>query len=122
MTMKTPEDYFGAGSVGLETFRRVHAAVMKTHPDVTVRVSKSQVALRRRRGFAYLWTPGQYLRRPTAPVVLSIATNKRLETTRFKEVVHAGPWMHHLEIHDADEVDDEVVGWLHLAVGDAGGS
>jgi len=122
MTEKTPEDYFPAGSVGLETFRRVHAAVMETHPDATVRVSKSQVAFRRRRGFAYLWTPGQYLRRPAAPVVLSIATDKRLESTRFKEVVHPGPWMHHLEVHDANDVDEEVMEWLHSAAKDAGGS
>lgn len=122
MAEKTSEDYFGAGSIGLAAFRRVHAAVLETHPDVTVRVSKSQVAFRRRRGFAYLWIPGQYLHRPTAPVVLSIATDKRLETTRFKEVVHPGPWMHHLEIHEADEIDDEVMGWLHSAANDAGGS
>lgn len=122
MTEKTPEDYFGAGSVGLQTFRRVYSAVMETHPDVTVRVSKSQVALRLRRGFAYLWIPGHYLRRPAAPVVLSIAANKRLETTRFKEVVHPGPWMHHLEVHDVDDIDNEVVRWLQTAANDAGGS
>lgn len=121
MTEKSLEDYFGSETLGLEAFRRVHAAVLETHPDVTVRVSKSQVALRRRRGFAYLWMPGQYLSRPTAPVVLSIAVDKRLESTRFKEVVHPGPWMHHLEIHDADEIDDEVMGWLHSAANDAGG-
>src|SRR5690625_8029723 len=90
MTEKTPEDYFPAGSVGLETFRRVHAAVMETRPDATVRVSKSQVAFRRRRGFAYLWTPGQYLRRPAAPVVLSIATDKRLERSEERRVGKEG--------------------------------
>ncbi|NYE19858.1 DUF5655 domain-containing protein [Microbacterium immunditiarum] len=120
MTERTPEDYFGAQSVGLDTFLRVHAAAVEAHPDVTVRVSKSQVALRRRRGFAYLWIPGRYLRRPTAPVVLSLATDERLESARFKEVVHPGPWMHHLEIHDVKDIDDEVVGWLISAADDAG--
>lgn len=27
-----------------------------------IRVSKSQIAFRRRRGFAYLWRPGTYVR------------------------------------------------------------
>lgn len=120
VTERTPADHFGAQSVGFETFQRVYAAVAQTHPDVTVRISKSQVALRRRRGFAYLWSPSRYLRRPTAPVVLSIATTERLPSPRFKEVVHPGPWMHHLEIHAADDIDDEVVGWLNSAADEAG--
>ena len=116
----TAQEYFGTGSVGLDTFERVRAALLSAHPDVTVRVTKSQVAFRRRRGFAYLWIPGQYLRRPAAPVVLSIATRRRLRSERFKEVVHPGPWMHHLEVFDAADVDDDVIGWLSMAADEAG--
>lgn len=87
-----------------------------------MRVSKSQVALRRRRGFAYLWLPGQYLSRPGAEVVLSIALRRRIESPRWKEVVEPKPgqWMHHLEIRDASDVDQEVTGWLHEAAVEAG--
>jgi hypothetical protein len=115
----TPEEFFGTDSVGLAVFHRVRAALAASHPDVTVRVSKSQVALRRRRGFAYLWVPGQYLHRSAAPVALSIAADRRIPSGRFKEVVHPGPWMHHLEVVDPDEVDAEVVGWLRSAADDA---
>ncbi len=118
----TPEEYFGASRVGIETFDRVHAALMASHPDVTVRVSKGQIAFRRGRGFAFLWVPGRYLRRPAAPVVLSLALRRRLESERVQEVAHPGPWMHHLEITSADPVDDEVVDWLHLAAEEAGPS
>jgi hypothetical protein len=120
MVPLTPEDYFATESVGPDTFERVRAAVTSTHPDVTVHVSKSQIAFRRRRGFAYLWIPGQYLRRPVTPVVRSIATRHRLRSERFKEVVRPGPWMHHLEIFDAADVDDNVIGWLSIAAHDAG--
>lgn len=119
MTAPSPDDFFGAEGVGIETFRRVHDALLTSHPNVTIRVTTSQVAFRRRRGFAFLWKPDQYLRRPAAPVVLSIAANSRIESPRFKEVVHPGPWMHHLEVNDAEDVDSEVLNWLHLAADDA---
>ncbi len=83
----------------------------------TIRTTRSQVAFRRARGFAYLWDPGRYLRRPTADVVLTIALGRHDRSPRFKEVVHpsARHWIHHLEIHDPDEVDREVAAWLQEA-------
>lgn len=116
----TVESFFAGDQVGLGTFAVLRDAIGTSHPDATVRVSRSQVAFRRRRGFAYLWVPGRYLRGTGAPVVLSVATVGRIESPRFKEVAHPGPWMHHLEIDDVAEVDDEVVGWVRLAAEEAG--
>ncbi|MFS0699610.1 DUF5655 domain-containing protein [Cellulomonas sp. 179-A 4D5 NHS] len=121
-TPRDVEDFFAGDPVGLETFRRVDAALAAQHDDVVVRVSRSQVAFRRRRGFAALWVPGRYLRRAAAPVVLSVATRERIDSDRFKEVAHPGPWMHHLEVTDPAQVDDEVLGWLHAAADEAGGT
>lgn len=86
-----------------------------------VRVSKSQVALRRRVGFAYLWRPRQYLGKG-AEVVLSIALGRRDNSPRFKEVVHPSSkhWLHHLEIDDPAAVDLEVAAWLREAFDRAG--
>ena len=91
-------------------------------PDVEVRVTRSQVALRRRHGFAYVWLPGQYLRNPSAEVVLSVALGRELESARFAEVVRVSPrhWMHHLEVRGLDDLDDEVRAWLHEAAERAG--
>ncbi|MGZ4531368.1 MAG: DUF5655 domain-containing protein, partial [Mycobacteriaceae bacterium] len=85
-------------------------------------ISRSQAAFRRKRGFAYLWMPGQYLRGPTAEVVLSIVLGRLDESTRFKEVAHPAPahWIHHLEIHNLSDLDDEVAGWLREAADRAG--
>ncbi|GAA0811030.1 DUF5655 domain-containing protein [Spirilliplanes yamanashiensis] len=121
MAQTTPEEFFAEVGEGLTVFRHVDDLVRRVAPDVTVRVSKSQVAFRRRRGFAFLWLPGQYLAKPAADIVLSIALRRRLRSDRFKEIVHpaAGTWMHHLEIHSVRDVDDEVAGWLREAAGDA---
>ena len=48
---------------------------------------------------------------------LSIPLPAEDESKRFKSVVHSSPkvWMHHLEIRDPDQVDDEVARWLRDA-------
>lgn len=111
-----PEDLLD----GHATAWAVFDAVLRCLDDldaVEVRTTKSQIAFRRQRGFAYLWLPGQYLRGPHAEVVLSIALDRHEPSPRFKEVVQPSPghWMHHLELAGADEVDDQVVAWLHEA-------
>jgi Domain of unknown function (DUF5655) len=115
-----PEEFFAGWPGARAVFDRVLSVLDGLGP-VEVRTSKSQVAFRRRRGFAYLWLPGRYLSKPTAEVVLSIALGRHDPSGRFKEVAHPAPgqWMHHLELQDAGEVDDEVVGWLREAAGRA---
>ncbi len=107
-----PGVFFAGNPVGLATFERVLDRVRGLGP-VDVEVTRSQVAFRRRHGFAYLWQPRQYLRRG-APVVLSIALGRCDPSPRFKEVAHPTPrhWIHHLEVSDPAAIDDEVAAWL----------
>jgi hypothetical protein len=116
-----PAEFFDGSPLGLSVFDGV-CSILGRLGSYDVRVSKSQVAFRRERGFAYLWRPGQYLAKPTAEVVLSIALGRHVESGRFKEVAHAAArhWQHHLEIHDLRDLDDEVVGWLREAADRAG--
>jgi Domain of unknown function (DUF5655) len=111
-----PEDFFAGHPDARAVFEKVRSILNRLGP-VEVRTSKSQVAFCRQRGFAFLWLPGRYLSKPTAEVVLSIALGRHDPSARFKQVAHPAPtqWMHHLEIHDAADVDDEVVGWLREA-------
>jgi hypothetical protein len=111
-----PENFFAGHPDARAVFEKVRFVLNRLGP-VEVRTSKSQVAFRRKRGFAFLWIPGRYLSKPTAEVVLSIALGRNDRSPRFKEVVHPAPsqWMHHLEIRDAGDIHDEVVGWLREA-------
>ena len=112
----TPEDFFAGHPRGLEMFEAVQSTIDRLGLN-EVTTSKSQVAFRRRRAFAYLWMPGQYLAKPGSEVVLSIALGRRDPSPRFKEVVQVATaqWMHHLEIHDLGDLDDEVEQWLREA-------
>jgi len=110
----TPESFFEGSPLGLELFReiaQVIASIAGTEP--AYRVSKSQIVFRRRRGFAYVWRPGQYVQ-SDVPVVLSLALDRKLPSLRFKEIVHpaATVWMHHLELRGVTELDAEVTRWL----------
>jgi Domain of unknown function (DUF5655) len=111
-----PNDFFAGHPDARAVFEKVRAVLNRLGP-LEVRTSKSQVAFRRQRGFAFLWLPGQYLSKPTAEIVLSIALSRHDPSARFKEVAHPAPtqWMHHLEIHDVGDIDDEVIGWLREA-------
>ena len=87
--------------------------------EATIRTTKSQIAFRRRRGFAYLWPPVFGDR--GVEIVLSIALGRHDASPRFKQVAHPAPriWMHHMEIHDLAQLDDEVRVWLREAFDNA---
>ena len=116
----TPEALFDGHPDGLALYRAVERAI----GDIGVadsRVTKSQIAFRRRTGFAYVWRPGRYVR-SDVPAVLSIALRREVSSPRFKEVAHpaTGRWMHHLELRDPQELDEEVRRWLAEAYDGAG--
>ncbi|MET3905184.1 DUF5655 domain-containing protein [Paenarthrobacter sp. 4246] len=118
MTAVPPPDavsFFGGSPQGLAICEAVFA-IAGGLGDFQVHVSKSQVALRRHRGFAYLWRPGKYVH-SEVPAVLSLALPYELGSPRFKEVAHPAPsvWMHHLELNDPSMVDAEVSQWIREA-------
>jgi len=110
-----PADFFAGHPDGLALYEAVAEAVAGIG-EAEVRTTKSQIAFRRRKGFAFLWRPGQYVD-SEVPAVLSIALPERVDSDRFKEVAHPSPksWMHHLEIREPEEVDAEVLTWLESA-------
>lgn len=116
----SPEEIFSGSPLGLELLRAVER-LLSTLPPSTMRATKSQVAFRGRRGFAYMWWPARYVK-SDVPAVLSIALPRRLASERFKEIVSPSPgvWMHHLELRSLDDLDDEVAGWLKEARKEAG--
>jgi hypothetical protein len=132
----TPEVVFGGSSRGLELFHAVERLLAAAGPagagpaeavpagaagPAGIRASKSQVAFRGKRGFAYMWWPGRYLK-SDVPAVLGIALSRRIDSPRFKEVVNPSPgvWMHHLELRSERDLDAEVAGWLGQARAEAG--
>ena len=80
-------------------------------------VTKSQIAFRRRKAFAWAWIPGKYLRGKTAPLVLTLSLRSRDASPRWKEIVEPSPgrFTHHLELYSINDIDDQVRAWLRAA-------
>lgn len=117
----TPEKLLGSNETALAVYEWVRERLDSAGIEYEVRTSKSQVAFRGRRGFAYVWMPGQYLSDPDAEAVLSLALRHEIKSDRFKEVAHPAPtsWMHHLEVTSMPgDLDDEIAGWLQDAAND----
>lgn len=116
----TVERFFEGAAPAYALYQAVKRMADTLGP-MEVRVSKSQVAFRRRRGFAYLWRPGMYVK-STVPLVLSLPLPRNTASSRFKETVQPSPgiWMHHLELRDSSQLDDEVLQWMREAYDAAG--
>jgi hypothetical protein len=110
------DDFFAGHPFARTVYHRVREVAGEIGRYET-RETRTQIAFRRRRGFAYIWIPGRHLKNPDADVVLSIVLGRRHPSARFKEVAHpsAGTWMHHLEVYDLADLDGEVREWLREA-------
>ena len=113
---ETITDYLAAHPESAALLDRLRAVIAEIGP-VKERVSKSQVAFGRKRTMAWAWAPGQYLRGNAAPLVLTMDFHSKDASPRWKEVVETGSsrFTHHLELHTAGDLDDEVRGWLRAA-------
>lgn len=112
----TVDDFFS----GHEESRRLFdalCAVIEALGPVEIRVTKSQVAFRRGKAFAWAWVPDRYLHGRHAPLVLTLSLAARNESPRWKEIVEPARWhfTHHLELHSESDIDDEVRRWLEEA-------
>ncbi len=110
------EEYFDTHEDSKALFETVKAAIDAIGP-AEMRMTKSQVAWKRRVNFAFVWAPEMYLKRKTTPLVLTVDLRRRDASLRWKEVVepYPGRFTHHLELRSAEQIDEEVKGWLREA-------
>ena len=119
----TLEQFFAGHEDSAAIFDALRLAIAGIgQAQIQLRVTKSQVAFRRRRPFAWAWMPGMYLHAPCPPLVLTVALRRRDPSPRWKQVVEpaAGRFTHHLELNSAAEIDVEVLAWLREAWEQAG--
>ncbi len=117
----TLDEFFAGHEGSWPIFDVLRHAIEELGP-VEMRVTKSQVAFRRRKAFAWAWTPGRYLHGKHAPLVLTLSLRYRDASPRWKEVVEPMPghFTHHLELYSTADLNDEVHAWLRAAWAVAG--
>ncbi|MBN1933556.1 MAG: hypothetical protein JW934_02765 [Anaerolineae bacterium] len=112
----TLDEFFDGQEKSRELFETVRS-VIDTIGDAALCVTKSQIAFRRRKTFALIWMPGEYLRGDSAPLVLTLSFRSPDPSPRWKEIVEPSPgrFTHHLELHSIEDIDDQVCDWLRNA-------
>ena len=117
-TLLTLDEYFSDHDDSRALYQAV-AEALSAIGEYEQRVTKSQVAFRRQRAFAWVWMPGKYVRGDVAPLVLTLGLRRRDVSPRWKEVVEPRPGLftHHLELYSATDIDVEVLSWLREAWG-----
>ena len=112
----TLDEYFGDHHESRQIFETVNQMLEVIGP-AELRVTKSQVAFRRRVNFAFVWMPAMYLKHGDVPLVLTIGLRRRDPSPRWKQIVEpaAGRFTHHLELREPSDVDEQVRRWLEEA-------
>jgi len=112
----TLDEFFEGQEQSRQLFEALHSIINAIGP-VELRVTKSQIAFRRRKAFAWVWIPGRYLRGKAAPLVLTLSFTQRDASPRWKEIVepYPGRFTHHLELYSVNDIDVEVRDWLGTA-------
>ena len=112
----TLDEFFAGHNDSRQIFDALRSAIENFGP-VEMRITKSQVAFRRGRAFAWAWMPGTYLRGQLAPLVLTLGFRHRDASSRWKEIVEPKPgrFTHHLELYSPADIDNEVRAWLQAA-------
>ena len=112
----TLDEFFQGYEASRQLFDALRDAIDAIGP-AELRVTKSQIAFRRRVAFAWAWLPARYLRGRVAPLVLTLSFRHRDASPRWKEIVEPAPgrFTHHLELYAVTDIDDEVRDWLRNA-------
>lgn len=112
----TVDEFFSGREESRRIFDTLHSTIDLLGP-AEVRVTKSQVAFRRNKTFAWAWAPDMYLHGGHAPLVLTLSFPRRDDSPCWKEIVEPAPgrFTHHLELYSDSDIDGEVRRWLREA-------
>ena len=104
------DEFFPGREESRRVFDTLHAAIDALGPT-EVRATKSQVAFRKNKAFAWAWVPDRYLRGGHTPLVLTMSFDKRDDSRRWNEIVEPAPGRltHHLGLYTESEIDGEVL-------------
>jgi len=111
-------EFFSKLPQALPLFQEFAAKVLEKHPDVRIRVQKSQITFSNKYQFAFVWLPVRKVKnRPVTYIVVTFGLSHRLDSPRILEAVQPYPnrWTHHLLIQSQSEIDSEVMKWIEEA-------
>ena len=102
----------------LPIYEELKTRLEARYPEMTLRVTKTQISFRSRYVFAMVSLP--YRRKKDWPreyLMISFGLDHRMDSTRIVEAVEAYPsrWTHHVLVVSREDIDERLMNWLDEA-------
>ncbi|MDO5544699.1 MAG: DUF5655 domain-containing protein [Eubacteriales bacterium] len=111
--------FFGERMEALPMYERLEDAILARIPDVKIKVSKTQITFANKRGFAFVsFNPCRRAKeRPPVWMTVTFGLGYRKESPRIDVATepYPGRWTHHVMVGTAEEIDEELLGWIQEA-------
>lgn len=111
--------FFGEHLNALPMYQRLEELVFVQIPDVKIKVAKTQITFASKRGFAFVsFNPCRKAKeRPETWMTVTFGLGYRKESPRIDVVTepYPGRWTHHVMVGNAEEIDEELIGWIREA-------
>ena len=111
--------FFGEHLNALPMYERLEELVFGQIPDVRIKVAKTQITFANKRGFAFVsFNPCRKAKeRPETWITVTFGLGYRKESPRIDVATepYPGRWTHHVMVGNAEELDEELIGWIREA-------
>lgn len=111
--------FFGERLNALPMYERLEELVFGQIPDVKIKVAKTQITFANKRGFAFVsFNPCRKAKeRPETWMTVTFGLGYRKESPRIDVATepYPGRWTHHVMVGNAEEIDEELIGWIREA-------
>ena len=111
--------FFGEHMEALPMYERLENAILTRIPDVKIKVAKTQITFANKRGFAFVsfnpcWRAKD---RPAVWMTVTFGLGCRKGSSRIDVATepYPGRWTHHVMVGSAEEIDEELLGWIQEA-------
>jgi len=97
-------------------FDALRKALMERYPETVILIQKSQISFRDQRPYCYVWSP-EFRKVKGGGIVVTFGLDAPVPDPRISGVTEPYPnrWTHHVEVHDPEEVDGQLLAWIDWA-------
>lgn len=102
----------------LPVYAALKEKLQESYPDMEIKVSKTQISFRNRHVFAMDSLPWRKVKKwPEQYLLVSFGLSYPKDSLRIAERVEAYPnrWTHHVITEREEDIDEELLGWIHEA-------
>ena len=111
--------FFGEHMEALPMYERLENAILTRIPDVKIKVARTQITFANKRGFAFVsFNPCRRSKdRPAVWMTVTFGLGYRKDSPRIDVATqpYPGRWTHHVMVGSAEEIDEELLGWIQEA-------